>query len=1397
MLIPRRPAGTAAPLTPAQARLWFLEQAGFSSSGSGSAYLCWSGRRYRGPLDAGRLRAALRETAARHEALRTWIGAGPDGPVQHVVAEAPDVLDARDVSGAADPVAEARRVSEEFVARPLRLDRPPLHRALLLRLGEDDHVLVWCLHHIICDGRSLGLLEAELSARYRGEAPQGEPVQFPDYAAWAAGRETGGREHWAERLAGAPAVQGPPSDLPRPAEPGVRGAHCAARLDPGLSRDLLDLARRERCTPFTVFLTAMMIALSRHSGERDVVIGTPSSERDAPGLEDAVGFYVNTLPIRCAVSEDRTFREQLREVRAVVLDALAHRDVPFEEIVAACGAAREPGRNPLFQTMLVMEQGGPDPAPEGTVPQPWPLVAPTSRLDLTMLVSPGGPGIDLYFDYAAELLTETEAARFRDQIVRLLRACVADPAAPIRRTPALTAAEHARLLDVPADASQVPDVVEGFLAVADRQPDAPALIAAGRTLTYRELERESRLLGARLADTRLVGIVLPQGPDAIIAILAALRAGAAYLPLSPDDPRAPALLRRSGADAVIDADGIRRLPGGGAPPDGLAYVIFTSGSTGEPKGVMVGRRGLARFTRSFVEAHTCFAPGQRVLMLPPLTFDASIGDLFPALTSGAALVLHPEPARLDAAGLVAFCSAHSVTAVDAPVALWRGWTDDLAAGTVRVPPEWPVTTLMVGGDRVPTPAVAAWAKATGSRVRFHDHYGPTEATVCATLSTTVDAAEYTATGGRRVAHLPIGRPLPHVRAHVLTPEGELAAPGAPGELYLAGECVALGYLGAPELTAERFVPDPWSGGRMYRTGDLARWRTDGLLEFLGRADRQVKIRGFRVEPGEVESALTAHPKVHDAAVIAAEGRLVAYTATKVLPGELRSFVREKLPRALMPDVFVPVGSVPRTPHGKVDLAALPPVPAAENGYAPPEGPLEGALAAIWAKVLEVPRVGRTDNFFALGGSSIIATRIAAAVERALGARMPLEDLLASDDLADLARRLGETNTPTPVPSPAAEPPDLREPLPPEIRAAGRVPSEPPRTVLLTGATGFLGAHLLAELLARPETAVLCLVRADGAAQGHARVREALRSWDLDGDPGRIVALPGDLALPRFGLDEAQWRDLARRCDAICHNGGLVSFTEPYERLRPPNVGGTVEALRLAALGGGTPVHAVSTLGVYIADRFLGARVTEQDAPDDPAGLPGPYEQSKWAADRLCREARAAGILVSLHRPARIGGHSLTGRADPGDYFSSLLRTFAQTGCVPDLAHTEDVTPVDHVAAAITRAVMDPDATGRDHHYFNNATIGYPELAEALRSHGRDAALVPWERWRDEVNARLAAGTGLALAPFVTSLPETAPDFPRPEFDCARTERDLGACPPADRTLIGRYLDFLASAGALA
>ncbi|MBG0815522.1 thioester reductase domain-containing protein [Planomonospora sp. ID82291] len=1544
--IPRRDPSGDIPLTPAQQRLWFLDRVGFD----GAAYLLWMGLRITGTIDLAALRGSLGALVRRHEALRTAVVETEAGPRQVVHDLSEDdlagLLHVEDLSALPAPgsaigerEALARRRTREILTAPFDLGRPPLLRVALLRLAEDEHVLLMSVHHIVADGPSLGVVSDELFAGYRAAvaaAAIGEPeaaapdgslggspdgvAQFPDYAVWLAGQDPeslrADRDYWRDRLDGAPPLLPLPTDRPRTAAQETDSGRCSARLPDEVAQGLRALLRRERCTPYIVLQTAFAAALARVCDVEDLVIGTPVANRDRPSLARSVGMYVNTLAMRADVRGNPPLTELLRRTRAAFLGAFKHQRFPFDQVVELVNAPRDLAHNPVFQVMLVVQ--GADPSDHG-VPgwsmREWETPSPSARFDLTMYAVVG-PDIDVSIDYSTALFDAGTAERMRDHVVRMLTELATRPETrvwdvdltgdepdgpavldglavldgPYRRLhPQAGAAGDATLHDAavhdpalrdPAlrDPAVVRDAerrVHELVALrAAETPEAPAVVAGdGRVLSYRELDRRTDDLARELADAgvgpgALAGVVLPPGPEAVVAILGVLKAGGAYLPLDPSHPpaRLRDILRESGARVTLSAGGggievsapaadggaahsngtthgdgtAPEAPSGRPGPGDLAYVIYTSGSTGRPKGVMVTHATLSRLTESFTRVHG-FGPGQRLLVLPPLTFDASVGDVFPALTSGAALVFHPEPALLDGAELVRFCAARGVTAVDTAAALWRRWAGELD-GT-GVPGDWPVEIMMIGGERVPMDAVRAWARATGGRVRLVNHYGPTEATVCATVHVTVDGtaevpargtagdtagdtADGTAgdtagdTAGNGAAgavaagavHLPIGRPLPHVRAYVCDRYGGRAPVGTPGELYLGGDCLARGYLGNPALTADRFVPDPFAavpGSRMYRTGDLVRRLADGSLEFLGRVDRQVKIHGHLVEPAEVEAALVTHPAVGEAAVAAVPDpaghhRLVAYV-TGGEPGDLRRHLRDRLPDYLVPARFVRLDALPRTAHGKTDYAALPvpdPGGSGADEFVPPRGPVEEAVARVWARVLDMERVGRHDGFFALGGHSLRIAEVVTRVHDELGVRPSVRDLFEAADLAEFAA-LVTARADGSRGDAGDDAPDLRAEvrLPDEIAVAAPASvRRRPETILLTGATGFLGAHLVAELLARTTARVVCLVRADSPEHALRRVRENLARYGLDRASGgpRLVGLPGDLAAPRLGLGAGAFGDLALEVDAVCHSGGLVNFAQPYALLRPPNVAGTVEVLRLAAAGGGVPVHLLSTLGVYLGDAYRGRPVTELDPPEDPGGLGGGYNQSKWVADRLAEPARRRGIPVTVHRPARVGGDSRTGIGAPDDYFGRLLITCAQVGMVPDLGYEEDLSPVDQVAGGVAAAVASAESPPHDLHYFNPATVGYRQIAAALTERGHPADPVPWSRWRAAVLDRLAAGEPVAFEPFAAGLAEAEPRFDRPLFDCTRTEKWLSGAgvpdaPDAPR-LLGRYLDALAASG---
>ncbi|MEA2490646.1 MAG: hypothetical protein QOH21_2438, partial [Acidobacteriota bacterium] len=901
-------------------------------------------------------------------------------------------------------------------------------------------------------------------------------------------------------------------------------------------------------------------------------------------------MFVNTVALRADLGGDPTFLELLARVRETSLDAFSHDEVPFDRVIDALGLERDASRTPLFQTMLVLTASQGAALTLDGLQQEWIVPADTvARFDLTLSVAVNATAIDCVFDYATALFDAETIERFGHAFEHLLRGALAHPEQRISRLPLFDDAERAELLHRSHGASVArPDgaTLHGlFIEQAKKTPDADAIVAPGRTVTYAELDRWTDDLAAQLAaicgsDTTTVALLADRSPDAIAAVLAILKAGYAYLPIDPKTPADRLEWLLADAKAVLldekqflgvprSSSGTVHSPRNSEEPEeprgtAPAYIIYTSGSTGTPKGVVVEHRSAVNLALSFAESHG-FA-GHRVLMIPPLPFDASVGDVFPAFATGAALVLHPSPGELNAAELARYCAAHGVTAIDAPAALWRRWTEEWSAGAVprsssgsseflgdatiaeelrgtprnsEEPPIPSVTLMMVGGESVPAAEVRRFAQLTQGRVRFFNHYGPTEATVCATTHDTIDASEVAA------GELPIGKPLPNVTAYVLDRWLEPVPDGVAGELYLGGIGVARGYHGRAAQTAERFLPDPFSttpGARLYRTGDLARRLADGSLLFLGRSDRQIKLRGFRIEPGEIEAALLAHDDIRGAIVVLREQRLAAYVVSdKTSIGDtLAAFLRERLPEYMIPTAFVVLDELPLTSNGKVDLRALPEPPKpviAGRVTAPPRNPLETALVSIWSEVLKRDDVGIEDDFFALGGDSLRTMPVIFKVQQQFGIELPLSAVFTAPTVARFAPLVenamhGRAETALSLEERIGPPITITD----AARAAQRPAGEAPHAALLTGATGFLGAFLLDELLRATPATVYCLVRAKDPDDGLRRIRENLATYGLTADLTRIVPLLGDLALPHLGLDEAMLQYLAEALDVIYHNG---------------------------------------------------------------------------------------------------------------------------------------------------------------------------------------------------------------------------------------------------------------------
>jgi amino acid adenylation domain-containing protein len=1007
-----RPAGRAAvfPVSFAQQRLWFLDRLE-----PGSAfYNIPRALRLEGDLNPAALGGAFQALVDRHESLRTTFA---EGPIQVVAPARRHELTVVDLSGLPSREEEVRRLAAEEAVRPFDLERGPLLRTVLIRQSFREHVLLLTLHHIVSDAWSAGVLLREMAALFAGEPLSRLPVQVADVAVWQRQRLQGEELEaqiaaWRRLLAGAPPVLELPTDRPRPPLQSYRGANVWFELPPWLSKALRELSARERATPFMALLAAFAALLFRYTGETDLCIGTPVAGRTEVETEGLIGFFVNTLVIRADLSGEPSFRELLGRVRDRSIEAQAWQDFPFEKLVEELAPERSLSHSPLFQVMVgLVNLPMALPPFGGLALTHLGVETPIAKFDLSlsMLERPGGFSGSL--EYASDLFHGSTALRMLEHFRALLEDMVRQPKRGLSEAALLGEAERQQLLvewndTAAADPAEL-RIHRLFATQAERTPDAAAVVRGEAVLTFRELQRRAGCVAEHLSrrgvgPELLVGIHMERTPELIVALLAVLEAGGAYVPLDPSYPEDRLRWIREDArlDLTLDREAVGELnapaeagrrPASEAGPANLAYVLYTSGSTGLPKGVAVTHSSAGDYLYAVREVFPA-EDRERVLASSSLNSDPSVLEIFLPLCWGGTVVLVD-----DALGLASLPDGGGVTLIST---VPSAFTELLEAGAV--PPT--VRTVGLGGE-VLRQDLADRIHGAGAGWRLVNEYGPTEDTVDSTMERVEPGTAPT-----------IGRPVRNTRAHVLDRAFRPVPIGVSGELFLGGNGHARGFLGRPDLTAERFVPDPCDaspGARLYRTGDRIRYLPDGRLDFLGRLDQQVKVRGFRIELGEVEAALTGHPEVREATVVEREAGLVAYVAGSPEPDVLRSHLEGLLPGYMVPQRFVFLDALPRTPNGKVDRRALP-EPAAVSGtagFAPPRTPREELLAWIWEEVLGVERIGRHDHFFDLGGHSLLAVRVLTRVREAFRVELPLRTLFQAPTLAELASRIGEGTAP--------------------------------------------------------------------------------------------------------------------------------------------------------------------------------------------------------------------------------------------------------------------------------------------------------------------------------------------------------------------------------------------------
>jgi amino acid adenylation domain-containing protein len=1051
-LIARRSNTAPLTLSFSQQRLWFLQQL----EPDNSFYNEHGAIQLSGTLHVAALERTLNRIIERHEVLRTTFNLVEEKPVQVIASNltlALPVIDLRQLEEA-QRQPEIQRLSIEQSQRPFDLVNGPLLRWMLLQISDREHVLLFSIHHTVFDGWSSGIITRELSALYQAFS-KGKPsplpelsIQYADFAVWQQQQLQGEKlesqlSYWKQQLKNAPPLLQLPTDRPRPPVQTYRGAKLSFQLSKNLTQAVQAIAKKSKSTLFMTLLTALKILLYRFSGQEDIIVGSPTANRNRAEIEELIGCFINTIVLRTSFSGNPTVEELLCQVRQMMLDAYAHQDLPFEKLVEELQVERDPKYNPIFQVSFTL-QNTPQvkfELPELTV-TPFEVESTRALLDLRLELTETEQGLEGFWEYNTDLFDGSTIERMSKHFQVLLEAIAANPQQRISELPLLTQPERHQLLvewnDTERDYPKNKCIHQLFEEQVEKTPDAVAVVFEEQQLTYTELNNRANQLAHYLQNLgvkpeTLVGICVERSLEMVVGLLGILKAGGAYVPLDPHYPqeRLSYMLADSRVEVLLtQSQLLPSLPEHQAPVVGLdadwsaiaqqspnnlevevssenlAYVIYTSGSTGKPKGVPIPQRALINFLNSM---HLTLGMKEQDILLSvtTLSFDIAGLEVFLPLISGSGLALISRDVAMDGSQLLEKLSTSNATFMQATPATWRLL---LAAGWQGERP----LKVLCGGEALDNSLAADLVERS---TKVWNLYGPTESTIWSAVYQLESQLKTEATQGT----IPIGRPIANTQIYLLDHNLQPVPIGVAGELHIGGDGLARGYLNRPELTQEKFIPNPIApsiSARLYKTGDLARYLPNGNIEYLGRIDHQVKVRGFRIELGEIETAIAQHPGVRESVVITSEEstesndfkRLVAYVVAReeatVTISALRNFVASKLPRYMIPSAWVTLESLPLTPNNKVDRKALPVPekirPELDKKLVAPRNFIESELTKIWTEVLDVDKVGIFDNFFELGGDSILAIVAITRANQASKLQVTVKQLFQHQTVAELA-----------------------------------------------------------------------------------------------------------------------------------------------------------------------------------------------------------------------------------------------------------------------------------------------------------------------------------------------------------------------------------------------------------
>ena len=1462
------------PLSYGQQALWFLHELlpddiSFNVAGA---------IRIRSDLNVDALERAFAQLTERHESLRTTFHVVAGEPTQRVHETMTGMFSIEDASNINEAELRERLTIEAH--RPFDLEHGPAWRAWLFKTNAEhvlllamDHIITDFWSMTVLAREVLALYEANKN----GETISLPTLQarYSDFVRWQNEMLTGAAgerlwEYWRAELEGELPALNLPTDRPRSALQTYHGDSRHLFMDAELTARVKSLAQEQGATTFMTLLAAFQTLLHRYANQEKFLVGSVTAGRSHAELAGLVGYFINPIALKADFSGNPSFNEFLARVRRTTLGAFEHQDYPPALLAKRLGVQRDSSRPPLFETMFILQKAheaelqalspfalGLDGArmeAAGLTLESMALGGEPAQFDLTMMMSETESGLAAALQFNTDLFDAVNIERMLAHFHSLLREIVADPLKPVSAYSLLNEAERNQLLvdwnQTQADYPRELCIHDLFAEQVKRTPNAIALQFGDQTLTYKELDkcstRVAKVLSSRgVKPGMLVGLFVHRSLDMVIGQLGVLKAGGAYLPLDPPFPAERLAFMLADSDAsilltqsallnrlpesnaeVICIDDIeqmksstKKLPA--ASPTDLAYVIYTSGSTGKPKGVQIHHRAVVNFLRSMQESLKLNAD-DTLLAVTTLSFDIAVLELLLPLTVGARVLIADSETVADGALLAQALSDFDVTFMQATPASWHlllesGWKGK------------PDLTILSGGEALTNDLAERLLKRGAA---LWNLYGPTETTIWSTLY------RVTSSENRGISNtVPIGRPIANTKIYILDANLQPVPVGVIGDLFIGGDGVSCGYLNRPELTAERFIPHPnplpeGEGTIIYKTGDLARYLPDGDIEFFGRSDQQVKVRGFRIETGEVEAALAGHPSVKQAVVTAwkaasSDASLVGYVVSangekEADFGGLREYLRTKLPAYMVPSVFVTLESLPLTPNGKVNRNALP-APTQSRldtraKYVAPRTPLEIELVEICSQVLglEEHLVGAHDNFFDLGGHSLLGTRLVFLLREKYGldtAQLPLRTLFENPTVANLANAIERALSGEYIPH-GGNIIRLSQLTLDELKAEAVLDADifsgdleyvhvkDPRHILLTGATGFVGAFLLHDLLKQTSADIHCLLRAESIEQGRQRLKRNLTNyllWD-DSFMDRIQPELGDLGSLQFGLDDESFDQLAAQIDWIYHNGAMVNFVYPYSAHKASNVLGTQEILRLASRGRLKPVHHVSTLSIlHNGDHDDGRVYCETDDLDQTGAPFGGYAQSKWVAEKLVMEAGARGIPYAIYRPGLVSGHSRTGAWNTDNMISSMTRACLLLGTAPDLDVVANIVPVDFVSAAIIHLSKQPENWKQVYHLENPSPLHLDPLLECLNAEGFQPRKAPFEEWRSQLFKAVAymeSGGWEPYLPLIEELEEKQIFMPRIDLTntLAKLEGSGIVCPPVDGQLLNTYIQAFIAHG---